>query len=122
MISSDSVILIHRLPISDDNGISLEAWLSYIASSDVLHEKPREERQGINPFTKQPWIYRSSRGGAFFEGPRGRCEVYYDSGGLTVHGAVDHAEEVVKKIAADLSATVQVYDPATGTTVDLWRF
>ena len=81
-----------------------------MAFSSVVRAKPPTERQGINPFTKQPMIVRSAPGGAFFEGPKGRCEIEYHAGGLIVRGAIGHAEDIVSRIAAELDAEVQLYD------------
>ncbi len=116
MHHDEPIFLVRRKPIPGDDDIPLEEWLSYVASSSILLAKPRVERQGINPFTKQPTILRSPQVGAFFEGPRGRCEVEYHAGGLIIRGAFGHAETIVTQIAADLGAKAEAYDPNAGTT------
>lgn len=107
---------VRRKPIPGDDDIPLQEWLEYIASSPILQAKPIVEQQGINPFTKKPVVYRSGRGGAFFEGPKGRCEIEFHAGGLIVHGACGHAEAIVFQIAADLGAKAEFYDPNAETT------
>lgn len=112
MLQNEPVFLVRRKPVADGNDISLDRWLSYVASSSMVRAKAPTERQGINPFTKQPMIVRSAPGGAFFEGPTGRCEIEYHAGGLIVRGAISHAEDIVFQIAAELDAEVRLYDPA----------
>jgi len=116
MHHDEPVFLVRRKPLPGDEDIPLEEWLSYLASSSILRAKSRVERQGINPFTKQPIVFRSPGGGAFFEGPSGRCEVEYHAGGLIIHGAFGHAEAIVSQIAKDLGAKAEPYDPRAGAT------
>jgi hypothetical protein len=108
MSQSEPVFLIRRRPVAEGNDIPLDRWLSYMASSSIVRAKPPTEHRGMNPFTKQPMVFRSAPGGAFFEGPTGRCEIEDHAGGLIIRGAAGHAEEIVSQIAADLDAEVQV--------------
>lgn len=116
MLQNEPVFLLRRKPVEEGNDIPFDRWLSYVALSPILRAKPPIERQGINPFTKQPMVVRSAAGGSFFEGPKGRCEIEYHAGGLIVRGAIGHAEEIVSRIAAELDAEVQLYDPAKTET------
>jgi hypothetical protein len=116
MFQNEPVFLLRRKPVAEGNDIPLDRWLSYVAFSPMVRAKPPIERQGINPFTKQPTVIRSAPGGAFFEGPKGRCEIEYHAGGLIVRGAIGHAEDIVSRIAAELDAEVQLYDPAKRET------
>jgi hypothetical protein len=105
------VFIIRKKPVAESNSIQLDEWLALISSSKTLQPKPPSEHAGINRFTKQPFIFRTGPGGAFFDGPRGRCNVEYHAGGLVIHGAAGHAEAIVAEIAAALGAAVQKYDP-----------
>jgi len=105
-----SILVVRRGPAGGENDIRLDEWLSYIEASTFLEGKPVVERQGINPFTKKPAVFKTAPGGAFFEGRGGRCEVEYHSGGLIVRGAVEDAREMVARIAEGLGAEVELVD------------
>ncbi|HZZ43689.1 MAG TPA: hypothetical protein VFE58_12185 [Tepidisphaeraceae bacterium] len=108
------IFIVRRKPRPGDDDIPIDEWLSYIHSSSILYAKERTARQGINPFTKSPSPFSPSPGGASFEGPKGRCEIEYHAGGLIFHNANGHAEEIVARIAEDLGASVEFYDPNAG--------
>jgi hypothetical protein len=111
MRKTTPVFLLRR---ADGKDIPLGRWLDFVASSSLLHANPPIERRGVNPFSKQPTIFRSGPGGAFFEGPAGRCDIEYHAGGLIIRGAVGQAELIVQQIAAELDADVQTYDLDAG--------
>jgi hypothetical protein len=70
MRHDEPVFLVCRKSTPGDDDIPFEGWLSYVASSTILQAKPQIEQQGINPFTKKPYVFRSASGAAFFEGRR----------------------------------------------------
>jgi len=109
MTHDEPILIVRRKPPTDGNDIPLGQWLSYVETSSIVHTQPPVERRGINPFTKQPIVLRPAPGGAFFDGPRGRCKIEYHAGGLIVRGAVGHAEAIVAQIAEALDADVETY-------------
>jgi len=106
MARSEPILLV-RKAATDGAEISLDQWLSYVASSSIVTAQPRTERKGINPFTKQPTVYRCAPGGAFFDGPQGRCEIQYHARGLVDQGAIGAAVGIAAQIAEALGAEVQ---------------
>lgn len=113
MRERENVLIIRRAPDTEGGVIPLDQWLSYLAESPIVRAKPPTAVQGINPFTKQQHTFRSGPGGAFFDGPGGRCDIEYHAGGLIVRGAIENAEEVVAQIAKALRAEVQVLQDGT---------
>ena len=110
------MLILRKKPGADSHDISLDQWLSYLSTSSVVHAKPPTERDGIDPFTKKPRVFRSAPGGAFFDGPGGRCEVEYHAGGLVICGIDDPSDAIVAQIADALNAEVQVFDPNGGAS------
>lgn len=118
MQSDDPILIISKRPVAEGNEISREQWLSYLAASPVLQAIAPAEHQGMNPFTKEPTVFRSPPGAAYFQGPRGRCEIEYHAGSLVIRGAAGHAEAIVDEIAQSLGAEVERFDPSDDSAAD----
>jgi hypothetical protein len=76
----------HRLLIVriSEGEIPLEKWLSVLATSAFVLAEPPKAFLGTNPFTRKPHTFYSGPGGAFFDGPSGRCEIEYHAGGSSI--------------------------------------
>jgi hypothetical protein len=99
-----------RLSITRDDpgGIPLDEWLQYIAASAVV--RPVPPRDGVNPFTKQPTVFRPPAGAAVFRTVGGDCFIEYRDGELLLSGATEHATAVASEIARAMRARVNVVE------------
>ena len=95
-----------RLSITRDDpgGIPLDEWTRYLAGSAVV--RPVPAREGINPFTKQPAVFRPPAGAAVFRTAGGDASIEYRDGELVVSAATEHAMAVAGEIARAMRARV----------------
>ena len=84
--------------------ISLEEWTSYLTASKSL--RPAAPREGVNPFTRQPTLFRPAPGAAVLPTPAGDFAIEYRDGVLIATGPVDDGMHVVNEIARELKASV----------------
>src|SRR2546423_1084479 len=91
--------------IAREGGIPLDEWLSHVSRSSVLELAP--SRQGINPFTRQPTVFKPAAGAASFQNNSGRCSIEYKSGELIVFAMGADAMPILMEIARSLGANIR---------------
>jgi hypothetical protein len=97
---------IRRKEPNSNGPITRTEWHQYILQTPAL--SLGQPREGINPFTKQPMIFKPNKGLGFFETPSGRSSIeYIHPGELVATLAGPEAVDFVMQVAEALRAVVQ---------------
>lgn len=91
--------------ITREGGISLDAWCEYVVESNII--KLALPRNGINPFTKQPVLFKPPAGSAGFDAGGEQCSIEYKSGELLISVPNGEAMKIVEQVAASFNAGIR---------------